>query len=116
MVSGRGSYEPVTAEDEQLISYRYVKVRVACRKCHKLRSYSLAFLAERFGSRITMTALLDHLTIYCSWRIDDRVSPARRSRRPPMTQCEAYFPDLSADPPSPDLPEDLQPPPKGPKL
>lgn len=70
MISGRGPYDPVTEQDEQLISYPYVTVRIACDVCKKPRKYRLARLVDMFGADISMTALLNELTVRCPWRRD----------------------------------------------
>lgn len=59
----------------------YVKVRVACRKCNRSGSYSLARLTAKYGSDITV----------CERR------PALQSR------CRAFFIDLDWPPRPPDL-------------
>jgi hypothetical protein len=81
-----------------LATYRYVLVRVSCRRCSRFGCYRLAALAERYGARIDMGELLGALASDCVlWE----------RRHPNKPSCGAYFPDLEPPWRPPDLPPDL---------
>jgi hypothetical protein len=52
--------------DDTLASYPYVKVRLACRRCSRKGSYSLARLAEKYGAEVRLMDLLGHLAGDCA--------------------------------------------------
>jgi len=99
VTSGRGPYDPATPQDEQLLTWPDVNVRLACKACRKLRTYRLARLVDTFGSEITMAVLLDRLTINCPRR-RYRDLKGRIKERISNEPCGAYYPDLT-DPPRP---------------
>lgn len=82
-------------DGDTLVSYPYVRVRMACRKCRRRGSYSLARLADKYGANIRMTDLLEHLAGDCRlWT----------PRHPRLEGCGAFFEDLVGSPRPPDLP------------
>jgi hypothetical protein len=84
---------------DTLSSYPYVKVRLACRRCGRKGSYSLARLADKYGAEIRLTDLLGNLAGDCRlWE----------PRHPAMERCGAYFADLDFPLPPPDLPTEGQ--------
>ncbi len=84
---------------ETLASYPFVKVRIACRRCARRGSYSLARLADKYGAEIEMMDLLAHLAGDCAiWE----------RRHAWQTRCGAFFIDLDLPPRPPDLPTEGQ--------
>jgi hypothetical protein len=70
-------------------------VRLACRRCSRKGSYSLARLAEKHGAEVRLMDLLGNLAGDCAmWE----------PRHPIMDRCGAYFADLELPNPPPDLP------------
>ena len=79
----------------RLSDFPYVVVRIGCSRCSRRGQYRLARLADRYGSEITMPALLGHLAGDCAvWE---------RSKIAVFDRCGAFFPDLSGPHP-PDVP------------
>ena len=93
----RGSPDP-----DALVSYPYIVLRLACRRCDRTGAYRLARVAARFGADCSMPDVIAGLTVDCAYR---------RPRHPIAGSCQAYLPDLEPQPPRrpPDLPAALLP-------
>ncbi|WP_342361343.1 hypothetical protein [Terrarubrum flagellatum] len=103
MISGRGPSDPVIEQDDQLLTYPFVVVRVGCKVCNKVKRYRLARLVETFGADATMAHVLDRITINCPWRMDRTVKG--RIKKPITDEkCGAYYLDLEGPRPPPDDP------------
>jgi hypothetical protein len=80
---------------DTLASFPYVKVRLACRRCNRKGSYSLARLADKYGAEVRLMELLGHFAGDCAmWE----------PQHPIMERCGAYFVDLDLPKPPHDLP------------
>lgn len=52
----------------RLSEYSYVTVRIACSKCPRKGRYRLARIADKYGSEMTMPAVLAQLAADCKHR------------------------------------------------
>lgn len=103
MISGRGPFDPATEQDQQLLTYPYVWVRIGCAVCNKPRRFRLTKLVDTFGAEISMSVLLDRLTINCPWRQDLNYK-GRVKQALTYEPCGARFIDLDPPQPPPDDP------------
>lgn len=71
----------------RLSAYPYVTVRIACSRCSRKGSYRLARLADKYGSEIELTRLLDMLAGDCKLHDVNRLNLYDR--------CGAHFVDLN---------------------
>jgi hypothetical protein len=89
-------------DSDALVSYPWIIVRIACRRCDRRGSYRLARLAARFGADVAMPELLKAISADCYYR---------KPRHPISGECQAYFLDLEKDAPPPsDVPPAMLPP------
>jgi hypothetical protein len=89
-------------DSDALVSYPWIIVRIACRRCDRRGSYRLARLAARFGADVAMPELLKAISADCYYR---------KPRHPISGECQAYFLDLERDAPPPsDVPPAMLPP------
>jgi hypothetical protein len=90
------------ADSDAPVSYPWIIVRIACRRCDRRGSYRLARLAARFGADVAMPELLKAISADCYYR---------KPRHPISGECQAYFLDLEKDAPPPsDVPPAMLPP------
>ena len=88
---------------DTLLTYPYVRVRVACDYCNRKGGYRLARLAEKFGANIPLYELLKRLAHpTCGHRPENQRKGKRWSNG--ERKCLAYFPDLESPMPPLDLP------------
>lgn len=85
-------------DPDALVTYPYIVLRLACRRCDRRRAYRLARVAARFGADCAMPDVLAGLTADCYHR---------RPRHPIHGECQAYLPDLEPPRRPPDLPAAL---------
>jgi hypothetical protein len=87
-------------EQDTLLNYPYVIVRIACSACDRAGSYRLARLAAKYGADIRLDDLLRRLAGDCRYWCD-RPQPRR-------FRCMARFCDI--DPPTrpPDFPAQIR--------